>query len=317
MKVNRALLYWGVFFLALGGVLLAAQANAVSDAAVADALRWWPVLLIAIGVGLVLRGTRLRIAGGMLAAAVPGLVLGGAVVAGPRLIAICGDGTGVPMTSQSANFAGPARVNVELRCGAAQLSTVPGTAWQLDAGSTSGSAATVTAAPDSLTVTSGRTGWFGSGSRDSWKLALPTGVTQDLTLGLDAGSARADLTGAQLGRVSLTVNAGDAHVDLSNATLTHLSVDLNAGAVRVALPAGSDFDGSITVDVGEARICTPEGLGLHIRSTVSLGSARYSGLVSSGGAWESPDYATAAHHAQLTIDTNVGSIELNPAGGCK
>ena len=46
MKVNRRLLYWGVFFLSLGAVLLAASAAAIDDEVIAQALRYWPIAVI-------------------------------------------------------------------------------------------------------------------------------------------------------------------------------------------------------------------------------------------------------------------------------
>ena len=36
-----------------------------------------------------------------------------------------------------------------------------------------------------------------------------------------------------------------------------------------------------------------------------------------GDAWQSPGYTTAMNHADLAISTTLGSVELNPAGGCE
>ena len=72
MNVNRRWLYGGVFFIALGAVLLAGQGDAVDGDVIAQAARLWPILVIALGVGLLLHRTRFSVAGGMIAAAVPG-----------------------------------------------------------------------------------------------------------------------------------------------------------------------------------------------------------------------------------------------------
>jgi hypothetical protein len=90
MNVNRRWLYGGVFLIALGAVLLAGQGDAVDGDVIAQAARLWPVLVIALGVGLLLRRTRFGLAGGMIAAAVPGLVLGGMLVAAPVAVAEVG-----------------------------------------------------------------------------------------------------------------------------------------------------------------------------------------------------------------------------------
>ncbi len=95
MRVNRGLLYTGVFLVAIGGVLVAADAGAIDDARLADALRLWPLAVIAIGVSLVLRRSRFSLQGGMLAAALPGLVLGGAIAIAPTHLPDCDASTRV------------------------------------------------------------------------------------------------------------------------------------------------------------------------------------------------------------------------------
>ena len=85
MRLNTTLLYAGVFLAAIGVALLAADLAPVATEVLLGALRLWPLALVAIGVGLALRRTRLGLVGGMLAAAVPGLLLGAAMAATPRL----------------------------------------------------------------------------------------------------------------------------------------------------------------------------------------------------------------------------------------
>jgi hypothetical protein len=85
MRLNRTLLYTGVFLVAIGGAVMAADLGPVSIPALTDVLRLWPLALIAIGLGIALRRTQVSLASGVLAAAVPGLVLGVAMAAAPRL----------------------------------------------------------------------------------------------------------------------------------------------------------------------------------------------------------------------------------------
>ncbi len=56
---------------------------------------------------------------------------------------------------------------------------------------------------------------------------------------------------------------------------------------------------------------------LRVRSTAALGSIDTGGLVRRGSAWETPDYATAPFKADLAIDASVGSVAIDPQGGCK
>ena len=87
MRLNRTLLYTGVFVAAVGIAMLAADAGQLDAAALIQALGLWPVAIIAVGVGIVLLRTPVSLAGGLLAVAVPGLVLGGMFALGPRLAA--------------------------------------------------------------------------------------------------------------------------------------------------------------------------------------------------------------------------------------
>ena len=65
MTVRRGFLYFGVFLVAAGGVVLLTEAGVLDPDAVLAALAWWPLAIIAIGAGLILRRTRAAIPGGI------------------------------------------------------------------------------------------------------------------------------------------------------------------------------------------------------------------------------------------------------------
>jgi hypothetical protein len=322
MNVNRRWLYGGVFLIALGAVLLAGQGDAVDGDVIGQAARLWPVLVIALGIGLLLRRTRFGLAGGMIAAAVPGLVLGGMLVAAPVAVAEVGPGcNGVEPTSfasRDGSFDGAASVDLRLRCGDVTVATGSGSTWYLVAGNGSGTAAVVDATAERLSVASSfaeRPFGFVRGS-DVWRLTLPVARRLDLAARIEAGQGRFDLAGAELGTVELLVNAGEANADLAGATLERLTVHVNGGDVSLRLPA-DDFAASLTVNAGALQICAPSDLGLRIRSDGTLTATTYGGLERSDSTWESPGYATAIHHADVTISANVASVDVNPMGGCK
>jgi hypothetical protein len=322
MNVNRRWLYGGVFLIALGAVLLAGQGDAVDGDAIAQAARLWPVLVIALGIGLLLRRTRFGLAGGMIAAAVPGLVLGGMLVAAPVAVAevgpACSDVQPTSLASREGSFDGAASVDLRLRCGDVTVTTGSGSTWSLEAGNGSGTAAVVEAAADRLSVASAFTGrplGFVRGS-DVWRLTLPVASRMDLAAAVEAGRGRFDLAGAELGTVELVVNAGEANADLAAATLERLTAHVNGGAAWLRLPA-DDFTADLTVNAGALRICAPSELGLRIRNEGTLTATTYGGLERGDSTWESPGYATAIHHADVTISANVASVDVNPMGGCK
>ena len=203
MKVNRRLLYWGVFFLALGGVLLAAQGDVIDDEVLAQALRYWPVAVIALGVGLLLRRTRFDVAGGMLAAAMPGLLLGGLVVATPRMPTECSDVRPAAIETRQGRFDRAASVDLILACGDLSVTTGPGAPGSSRPATPAARARRSTRPGPALGRSADRERPFDfARGADDWRLALPTATTLDLAAEVDAGRGRFDLAGARLGDVS-------------------------------------------------------------------------------------------------------------------
>jgi hypothetical protein len=320
MRVNRRFLYWGVFLVALGAVLVVADLNGADETTIADALRLWPLAVLAIGIGIVLRRTRFSVAGWMLAAAVPGLVLGGAFAVGPRLAVHCGQRSEPSsFVTREGTFDGPARIDVTTGCGTLVVTTASGSAWHLDAGNTGDRTARVDSSASRLSIDAGRhNGWYGFGSeRDVWRLTLPTSTIDDLSLVVNAGEGDIDLAGARLGRLDLTTNAGQTTVGLSEASVTTLTGTVNAGKLSIDLPATADVTGSMVVNAGALQVCVPSGVGLRVHHTEVLGATSYNGLNQSGTDWQSPEYASAAHRTDLTVNVNFGSVDINPTGGCK
>jgi len=320
MRVNRRFLYWGVFLVSIGGVLVAVDLGAVDTTTITDALRLWPLAIVAIGLGLLLRRTQFSLAGGMLAAAVPGLVLGSGFALAPRLGADwCAGGGPSSVATHQGVFDGPARVSVSSGCGALVVTTAPGSGWQFEAGNTASRAPIVDASAQSLSIDAGgREGWhFFERGRDDWRLTLPTSAIDDLSLVVNAGEGRIDLPGAQIGSLELTTNAAQTTVDLSQASVGSLSGIVNAGMLSFHLPATTDLVGSMEVNAGALQVCVPSGVGLRVQHSGVLNGVTVNGSHQSGTYWQSYDYASAAHHADLNVNVNLGGLEINPIGGCK
>ena len=106
-------------------------------------------------------------------------------------------------------------------------------------------------------------------------------------------------------------------MDLSTAAVGHLSMTVNAASATLLFPAQGDFSASLSVNAGSLRLCSAGAVGMRIHATATLASTTFTGLVHDGDAWQSPGYATAINHADLAISTTLGSVELNPAGGCE
>lgn len=319
MRIKRRFLYPGVFLIAMGAVLVASETNRIDEATITQALRFWPVAIIVLGVALVLRRTRVSLVGGSLAVAILGLSFGALFALGPGLAIGCSgnDQTG-SSSSRQGTFAGPATIDLVMNCGEVSVDSSSGSNWSVATGNAQTVQPLISSTPTSLSVTTpDRTHGFGwQTDKDLWHVTVPTATAIDvLSAEISAGTATLSLPGAQLGRVSLTVNAGEARFDLSQASLGRLDASLNAGSLRIYLP-NSDMTAALSVNVGEMRVCVPPDLGVRVHSDVTLGSADLPGLVNRGGYSETANYSTAARHADLTVSVNLGSVKLNPAGGC-
>lgn len=319
MRVDRRSLYAGLFLMAVGGVLVAADLRAVDAATLGDILRLWPLAIVALGLGLVLRRTQFSLATGMLAAAVPGLVLGGGLAVAPRFVGDCA-ARGGPASSatQQGTFEGPASVSVRTGCGSFTVSTAPGNGWQLAAGNTAGRMPSVSSSAQSLSIgSSGDERWrFLDDGRDSWELILPTSEIADLSLVVNAGHGSVSLPGARIGSLALTANASQVVVDASEASVADLSGVVNVGSLSIKLP-DSDLTGSVRIGAGELHICAPPGVGLRVTTRGAAKHVMVGSLEHVGAEWESPGYGTATRHADLRVSVNFGSVQIDPIGGCK
>ncbi len=130
--IHRTALFVGVSLAAAGIVMLVGTNDAVAGEAITQALRLWPLAIVALGVGLLLRRTPLAIAGTLVAALLLGSVVGGAVVAAPDLgSGLCLDRDGATAApTRDGSFAGQAVVELSSACGDVTVTTADGTAWQ-------------------------------------------------------------------------------------------------------------------------------------------------------------------------------------------
>jgi hypothetical protein len=314
---QRKALFLGSFLVAAGIVVLAG-ANATIESVIGEVLRLWPLAIIAIGVGLLLRRTRFALVGTLVAAIVPGLLLGGVVVAAPNITTICDQRDAGQTTTQDGAFVGRANIDLALACGDVTVTTVPGTSWSFGSVDIDGTPAQLVSTSDHLGVFSRDDDWRSGVGRDGddWRLALPTGVPMDIYAEVSAGRGNFDLAGARIGDLAVVVNAGDLRLDLTTATVDRLDVKVNAGQGSVRLPI-ADVTGDLSAAAGSLELCVPADLGVRIHGAVVLGGATYNGLVRVGDAWETPGLSSMTNHADLSVTASAGSVVVNPEGDCK
>jgi hypothetical protein len=324
MHVRRGLLGWGVFLILAGAVPLAVRAGYLTTDEIGQLWSLWPLILIGIGVGLILRRTPLDFLGGLIVAATLGLMAGGLLGAGVAGFSggTCGQSGGTQaFPTRDGTFAAAGSVDVQLNCGNLTVATAAGSGWRIEGTDANGSGPTIDAGAGSISVHSRTTSVpFGLGDRDTWHLTLPQTPTLDLDVELNAGSAAVDLAGATMDDFHLQMNAGSSTVDLGSTTaIRTLDVVLNAGSLGLTLPAAS-MTGSIQANAGSVELCAAPGTALRLHTGDSIiASYDYAGhgLVQEGSTWSTPGFDSAPVRVELDTRANAGSFSLDPADGCE
>ncbi len=327
MRIDTRFLNWGVFFIVAGAIPLAVQAGLLTADQVADWWRLWPLLIVAAGIGLLLRATSVAFLGGLLMAVIFGVLLGGVITAGGnvdlRNIACGSDRSTTPFATQTGSLGGgDARVELELNCGELVADTAPGTGWTVAGTSSDGDAPVIDASGDRLSVRSTQRGVSVppfTENRDDWLITLPSATSMRVGTTVNAGSAKLNLGGSGTASSSTTVNAGDARIDLSGTPVQSVTMTVNAGSGSITFPDGS-VRGSLTVNAGSIEFCVPDSVGLQLTTSDNVtGSNNYGdrGLAKNGNTWQSANWSTATNRITLSTTANLGSLALNPEEGCK
>lgn len=323
MRVRRGFVNWGIFFVCLGAVPLAVQLKVIDADMANGLLRLWPLILVGIGIGLVLRFSRGEALGGLIVAATFGL-LGGVLLAGgwPSFNGACGVGQASGATQSRNGTAGATfQLNADLTCADVTIDRAAGSAWSVDVQS-GDHPATVDAGVTTLALRSATTSrfLFDGAERESWHVLLPSNTDLATSLTVTSGTVRANLGNGPLRGLDATFNAADATINLTGASSSAFSLSgtLNASSVGLILPA-IPVNGSLTINAGSLELCTAPDIGLRITYNDTLSSNNFAaaGLAQTGATWQSANYATAPIRAELRISANVSSTTLNPQGGCQ
>jgi hypothetical protein len=329
MSVDRRLVNLGIFLLILGAIPLAVSQGWIARETISRAWELWPLILIGIGIGLILRRTPFHFAGGLLVAATVG-TMSGALLAGALSLGALGCGNAAAATDPSildehGTFAGGTS-SVVLRATCASLSVGPasGAGWGVTVTGTAGARPTLEQAANRLEVRSPDGPVvvpFADGRRSRWNVTLGSDAAYTLVdVNLNAGEANIDLAGLRVETLTAQGNGvGNSRLLLHDATVGHLDVQINAGDLKIGLPAGAGLVGRIQANAASVALCADPGTGLRLRNTsvVSGDNFAAAGLVRAGSTWESPGVGSAAHIIDLALDGAANSFTLNPSEGCR
>lgn len=319
MSIRRHWLNWGVFLIALGAMPLLVYWNVLDPSVVRDLVRLWPLVLIALGIGMILRFTPLAALGGVATAAVLGVLIGSLVAGGwgglGSVNIACRTDSGIPVESRTGTLSGqPSTVTVELNCGELAIDRQPGSDWSVTTQIAGELRPIIEASPDSLRL---RNGEGADGSiRRNWNVRLPQATSIGANLTINAGESRVDLGGGPVSTLNGTFNASDSQVVLAGATeVSALNLTYNASSGTVSVPASSGPI-NVSLNASSLTLCVPAGTGLSVKWDGVLSGQNFAaaGLQTQGN-----DRWIAGGEGQLlvSIDANVSNLNLDRTGDCQ
>lgn len=319
MKYHRGLLFWGVALVTGGAVALGAQQGYIDSDSLAGAWRLWPLILVAIGFSILVSRSPFAIVGTIVAALLVGAAGGALIAVGPGAAA-CGGAEPTNLTTERGQFGDDARVSLDFSCGSLVVGTTDGDEWSVASAGDRGDVASVSAAPDHLTVESGRGArWWGGGGRERWIVDLPRQTTYQLDVSPNAADTAIDLGGATFTSISVSPNAGSLTLDLRDAQVDDLELSLNAGSASVIIGQGLSMNASMSVNAGSIEVCIDDGVALQVTTDTNITFSHNldeSNLDHVGNTWSTPGYGDAADQVDVDLEGNAASFDLNPEGGC-
>jgi hypothetical protein len=253
----------------------------------------------------------------MVAAAMPGLLLGSGIAFVPTYSGTCAaDQAPALAPAGHGSFFGPPTVSISTGCGRTDIHTQPGSTWQLLAGSTGAAEVVLDSDGRSLGITDNLTGSeILTGGRTAWDVTLPRMPLDQLDLNLNAQAANVDLAGTQIAELSVVANASSGRVDASAAVIGQLTAQLNLSSLSIRLPAGHDVFATVRVNGGHLALCVPNDVAMRVTSRGTAERVTVSGGLIDG-TWETDSYSSATYRAEIDIQARFGAVEINPLGGC-
>jgi hypothetical protein len=269
--------------------------------------RYWPVILIAWGLGKIWDHLRTREGG---EEAPPSRFTGGELGMAIALVALVvlafvhkpiREGVGNYRFQQAVAAQGAKTVHAEIELGAGELDVSGGSSSLLEADCYYSRPSDKPEVSYSVSGDSGELDIrqprhehvsFGGGERrNDWNLRFGNQVPLDLEVKMGAGTGRLQLSGVPL---------------------THLRVEGGAGTFLVDLSGDwkQSFDGRISGGVGTVTLRLPSKVGVRVRARGGLGSVNAPGFERDGDAYTNSAYGTSPVTLTLDIEGGIGTINL-------
>jgi N-terminal domain of toast_rack, DUF2154/Domain of unknown function (DUF5668) len=130
-----------------------------------------------------------------------------------------------------------------------------------------------------------------AGSGNDWRLRFASGVPLDMNVDIGAGKADLNLEGLDVGHADIKVGAGQLNLDLTGQRKSDLHVDIHGG-------------------VGTAVIRLPKDIGVRVHASDGLGSVSAHGFHEDGDDYTNEAVAKSPITIYVTISGGIGHITL-------
>jgi N-terminal domain of toast_rack, DUF2154/Domain of unknown function (DUF5668) len=263
--------------------------------------RYWPLILIFIGIGKIFDSFVFRrdgassdnISGVSVAFVALILIFGLAIWRGHKV-----EGNEFVHDAHSVALLGAKEVNADIEIPAGQLTLTGGAPDLLDSDFSynreEGKPAvdySVNSGQGQLTITQeGRHVHFG-GTRNDWQLHFGGDEPLDMTLKMGAGESDLNFRGLNVHNLQVNIGAGQMTLDLTG-------------------PRTADLDADIQGGVGSATIRLPKDVGVIVHASGGIGTISTDGLTEQDGAYVNAAYGKSATNIILQVHGGVGEIDL-------
>lgn len=325
---------WAIILIAIGVIWLLAEADIFNAANLSVLFRFWPLILIAFGVELLIarnnRQLSLLIIGGTV------IVLLGLMLIGPSIgLAQSSADIKTETYTQPLDGVENARVNLSANVAEIRLSPVTDALFTADIeyvgdlsydASTEGSTGVI-ALQSRGSVSMSNVfflDWFGGNSLSDiqWNIGLNPEIPLDLNVSSGTGGIYLDLSDFQVS--ALTINTGTGGIELTLPAMderytTRVETGTGGGTITVLEGAAVRLDlnsgtGGMTVDV-------PDNAAVRVRGSVGTGGinvpgnfTRVSGgdgsFIGASGTWETEGYASAERQIEIEFDGGTGGLTV-------
>ncbi len=288
---------WGILLLFLGVVFLLQTLNVLPWGLWETLWRFWPVLIIIIGLGILLRRYNVWLVS-LLVLTMLGACLG---------IAIWQYGSPSPAGTVTRSYSEPignmeyAQIEVDFTAGSLTIGSLP------------------PGSPNFVEAASEARNSHGSMNVDfhrqdgEGKLYLSTERANQPFWGGDGIRWDINLTGS----IPLTINiksaASNMELELSELKVSELRLDIDAGNCKVTMPSSADTTHVyIKADVANIELTIPDGVAAKIWADIDLSAfdVDESRFPKQGDYYISDNFDTAQNRIYLEIDCDVGRVQV-------